>query len=107
MDSVTLIDKLQVCTKGTFHPIYLQWLKQGSKAIVSKQALISFLVGPYCGEAFCDVLPMDACHILLSRPWLFENHVIHNGHANTYAFKFKGCSLTLAYLPPPKRLKIK
>jgi len=50
---------------------------------------------------------MDVCHILLDKPWLFDNHVIHDGHANTYALKFKGRSLTLAPLPPPKPLKIK
>jgi len=50
---------------------------------------------------------MDTCHILLGRPGLFDNHVMHDGHANTYAFNFKGCSLTLAPLPPPKSMKIK
>jgi len=37
---------------------------------------------------------MDACHILLGRPWLFDNHAMHDGHANMYALKFKGRSLT-------------
>jgi len=32
---------------------------------------------------------------------------MHDGHANTFALKFKGRSLTLAPLPPPKHLKIK
>ena len=50
---------------------------------------------------------MDTCHIFLGRPWLFDNHVMHDGHANTYALKFKGCGLTSAPLPPPKPLKIK
>jgi len=50
---------------------------------------------------------LDAYHISLGKPLLFDNHVMDDGHANTYALKFKGCSLTLAYLPPPKPLKIK
>ena len=54
----------------------------------------------------CDVLPMDACHFLLGRPWSFDNHVIHDGHANTYAFKYIGRNLTLTPLPPPKLLKL-
>jgi len=73
---------------------------------VSKQDLISFFIGPYCGEILCDVLPIDAYHILFGGPWLFDNHVIHDGHANTCALKSKGCSLTLAPLPP-KPLKFK
>jgi len=50
---------------------------------------------------------MDACHLLLDRPWLFDNHVIHDGHANKYVFKHKDCNLTLTRLPPPKPLKSK
>ena len=50
---------------------------------------------------------MDACHLLLGRPWLFDNHVIHDGHANTYAFKYMGYNLNLRPLPPPKLRKYK
>jgi len=64
----TLIDKLQVSTKVHPTPYTLQWLKQGNEVIVSKQAFILFSAGPYCGEVVCDVLPMDACNILLGRP---------------------------------------
>jgi len=32
---------------------------------------------------------------------------MHDGHANTYALKFKERSFTLTPLPPPKPLKIK
>jgi len=92
---ITLIDKLEVPTKVHPTPYAFQWLKQGSKVTVSKQAFISFSVGPYCSGVLCDVLPIDAYHILLSRPWLFNNHVMHDGHANTYALKFKGRNLTL------------
>ena len=99
--STTLIDKLQLPTK--VHPtLYsIQWLKQGSEVIVSKQALIAFSVGPYCGEVLWDVLPKDACHLLLGRPLLFDNHVIHDGHVNTNAFKYMGRNLTLTPLPLP------
>jgi len=62
--SMTLIDKLQVPTKVHPTPYTLQWLKQRSEVTVCKQALISFSVGPYCHEVLCDVLPVDAYHIL-------------------------------------------
>ena len=65
------------------------------------------MVGPYCGKVLWDALPINARHLLLSRPRLFKNHMIHDGHANTYAFKLKGCNLTLTPLPPPKPLKSK
>ena len=93
--SIALINELRVPTNVYPTPYTFQWLKQGSEIIVSKQALISFSVGPYYGEVLCDVLPMDAFHMLLGQPWLFDNPVMHDRHANTYALKFKGCNLTM------------
>jgi hypothetical protein len=41
-------------------------------------------------QVLCDVIEMDACHILLGRPWLFDRQVHHNGKENTYEFKKYG-----------------
>ena len=60
------------------------------------------LISAYCGEVLCDILPMDAPSLLLSRPWMFDNHVIYDGYANTYSLKHNGKSITLAPLPLPK-----
>ena len=68
MASITLIEKLQVPSKVHPTPYTLQWLKQENEVTVFKQAVISFSVGPYCGEVFFDMLPMDACQILLPMP---------------------------------------
>ena len=65
------------------------------------------MVGPCCGEVLCDVLPLDAFHLLLGRPWLFDNHMSHDRHANTYAFMYMGHNLTWTSLPSPKLLKSK
>ena len=95
---LTLIEKLQLRTKVHPTPYFLLWLKQRNEVTISKQALIAFSVGPYCSEVLCDVLPMNACHLLLSTPWSYGNHVIHDGHANTYAFKYMGHNLILTPL---------
>jgi len=107
VDSTILIDKLQLPTKVHRTPYSLQWLKQGREITVPNQALIEFSAGPYCSEVICDILPIDACHLLLGRPWLFGNHVIYDGHASTYAFKYMGRNLTLTPPPLPKLLKSK
>ena len=50
---------------------------------------------------------MDACHFLLvSRPGLFDNHVIHDGDANIYSPNHNGYNLKLTPLLPPKHLQI-
>nr|GFB80002.1 putative reverse transcriptase domain, zinc finger, CCHC-type, aspartic peptidase domain protein [Tanacetum cinerariifolium] len=43
---------------------------------------------------------MDACHILLGRPWLYDRRVKHDGYRNTYTFKKDSVSITLAPLNP-------
>ena len=50
---------------------------------------------------------MDAYHLLLGRPWLYDNHVIYNGYANTYSLKHNEKNITLAPLPPPEPHKAK
>jgi hypothetical protein len=46
----------------------------------------------------CDVVPMDACHILLGRPWQFDRRTFHDGFKNTYSFEKDGTKVTLAHL---------
>lgn len=43
---------------------------------------------------------MDACHLLLERPWQYDRHAMHNGRANTYSFTKDGVKFTLVPLPP-------
>ena len=43
---------------------------------------------------------MDACHMLLGRPWLFDRKVTNNGYLNTYSFMKDGKKITLAPLSP-------
>jgi len=50
---------------------------------------------------------MDAYHILLERPWLFERGVKHDGHLNTYPFTKDGKKITLGYLHPSQLIKAK
>ena len=50
---------------------------------------------------------MDACHLLLGKPWLFDNNVVYDGHANIYTLNRNGKSLTLVPLPPPDLHKAK
>jgi len=98
--STHLVSKLGLSTIPHPQPYSLQWLKKGNEVQVTKQALISFSVANLRDEVLCDVLPMDACHLLLGRPWQFDKDAIHYGKSNTYSFKLKGKSYTLTPLLP-------
>lgn len=42
-----------------------------------------------------QIEPIDACHILLVRPWLYDNHTIHHNRANNNSFQKSNKNYTL------------
>ena len=90
------VQKLQIQTEKHPKPYKLAWLKKGGEASVSKRALVSFSIGlKYKDEVWCDVVDMDACHLLLGRPWQYDRDVDHNGRTNTYSFVYDGVKIVL------------
>ena len=80
-----MVEKLNLQATAHPHPYNIQWLNQGKGLQVNSRCLISFCIGK-----------MDACHILLGRPWLFDRKVVHDGYLNTYSFSKDGKKITLA-----------
>nr|GEU92848.1 hypothetical protein [Tanacetum cinerariifolium] len=64
------VQKLGLKTKNRPKPYKLQWLKRGGEVTVSKRVHVSFSIGTtYKDNVWCDVVAMDAYHLLLGRPW--------------------------------------
>jgi len=109
--STTLVDKLKLKTEAHPDPYLIQWLNQGKGLRVSSRCLLALLIGKnLVDELWCDILPVDACHVLLGRPWLFDRRVVHDRHQNTYAFHKDARKITLSPLAPhqipkPKSMK--
>ncbi|XP_076948833.1 uncharacterized protein LOC143621205 [Bidens hawaiensis] len=49
---------------------------------------------------------MDACHLLLGRPWEYDRSIEHDGWSNSYSFMFGGVKITLVP-SKPKQLATK
>jgi hypothetical protein len=97
------VQKLQLKTDRHPRPYKLSWLSKGSAVSVEKRCLVSFSIGrKYFDNAWCDVVSMDACHILLGRPWQYDRSVVHDGRKNTYSLSIKGKTVVLA----PRREEI-
>jgi hypothetical protein len=63
------VEKLALEIEKHPNPYRLEWLKKGNKVIVTKRCLMSFSIGnQYKDKMLCDVVAMDACHLLLGRP---------------------------------------
>ncbi|XP_074305468.1 uncharacterized protein LOC141640658 [Silene latifolia] len=111
--SKTLIEKLSLPTQDDPQPYKLRWLNKGAEVRVDKQCLVPFSIGKdYSDEVMCNVLPMDACHLLLGRPWEFDRDCVHQGREKTYSFKLGKKKITLTpllsalkYTTPPSLVK--
>ncbi|GFY81054.1 hypothetical protein Acr_01g0008630 [Actinidia rufa] len=71
------------------------WVK-GGEIPVSHWYLVKFSIGKnYKDEVWCDVVPLEVCHILLGRPWQFDRKTQHDGEKSTYTFKKDKFKVTL------------
>jgi len=78
--SQTMVDKLKLMVTPQPKPYTIQWLNQSKGLQISHYCLLSLSIGKtYKDEIWCDIVPMDACHVLLGRPWLFDRRVMHDG----------------------------
>ncbi|XP_056855141.1 LOW QUALITY PROTEIN: uncharacterized protein LOC130504544, partial [Raphanus sativus] len=96
----TMVKKLGLETQKHPKPYRLQWLNEEGEMRVSTQVSVPFSIGRYEDEILCDVIPMEASHILLGRPWQFDRKVTHDGFANKHSFEFNGRKTTLVPLTP-------
>jgi hypothetical protein len=54
---------------------------------ITETCHIKFSIGKnYVDEVTCDVVEMDACHIILGRPWQYDVDATHKGRDNVYFF---------------------
>ncbi|KAM0017446.1 putative nucleotidyltransferase, Ribonuclease H [Helianthus debilis subsp. tardiflorus] len=96
-----MVEKLSLPLHDHPEPYQLTWLKKGNILKVIHRCLVQFSIGDkYADEVWCEVLPMDACHLLLGRPWQYDRRAKHDGFRNTYSFKKDGMNITLAPCDP-------
>ena len=63
--SATMVENLKLTIQDHPHPYKLQWFNNSGEVQVTKQVLISFHIGKYVDEVLCDVVPVQASHIIL------------------------------------------
>ena len=63
--SSNMVKKLALTMMPHSHPYSIQWLNNSGKAKVTQLVRINFAIGSYKDVVECDVVPMQACSILL------------------------------------------
>ena len=71
-------------------PYRFAWLQKGQQLLVNEQCQVKFHIGNYQDEVRCDIIEMDACHVLLGRPSKFDRETVHEGKMNVYSFEMNG-----------------
>jgi hypothetical protein len=66
--SADFMAKIVLTTRLHTHPYYIQWLNNSGKAKITHTTRVHFSIGTYHDYADCDVVPMQACSLLLDRP---------------------------------------
>jgi hypothetical protein len=66
--SALLVEKLGLQPRCHPHPYQMQWLNNSGTVKVSTMIRLLFSIGDYHAKVDCDIVPMQACHLLLGRP---------------------------------------
>ena len=99
--SLEMVQKLDLKMDPHPKPYKLSWIQEGSHIKVKHRCLVSFTIGKhYQDEVWCNVVPMNVCHLLLGRPWKIDRKVNYDGFKNTYTFCKDGHKIVLAPLTP-------
>ena len=110
--SKALVKHLQLPTAPYQSPYEIGWIKQGLSIKVTKICRVPISIGKsYKDDVVHNVVDMDACHILLERPWQHDVDATHKGRKNVCIFWWK--EKKIAILPnefkgdQPKTYKVK
>ncbi|XP_010276232.1 PREDICTED: uncharacterized protein LOC104611026 [Nelumbo nucifera] len=90
-----VVRKLQLIPEKHPNRYTIGWIKEVGGVRVEERCKVPFSIGKYTDEVYCEIVDMDACHILLGRPWQFDVDAKHLGRKNTYQLKKKGVRYTL------------
>ncbi|KAI0529011.1 hypothetical protein KFK09_001556 [Dendrobium nobile] len=94
--SRSLVQALQLKTTKNPQPYKISLVKKGVEISITDMCRVNFSIGKsYVCEVLCDVIDMDICHLILGRPWQYDNGAIYNCRHNTYSFEWKGRKLKL------------
>jgi hypothetical protein len=72
MVSSDLVKKLGLTIRAHSKPYHLGWLNNSVKLKVTQSTSIHFFIGSYHDYANFDVVPMQACSLLLGHPWEYD-----------------------------------
>ena len=95
----TMVTKLGLKTEKHPSPYKIGWIKRGAETKVTETCRIQLSIGKnYVDEITCDVVKIDAYHMILGRPWQYDVDITYKGKDNVYVFMRGGQKVVLGPL---------
>ncbi|PKI51038.1 hypothetical protein CRG98_028563 [Punica granatum] len=100
-----VIEKLELPIEKYPNPYSIGWIKSVGDIRVTERCKVPFSIVKYRDEVYCDVVDMEACHLLFGRPWQYDTDAKHHGKENVYQLVKEGVRYTLVPLSEKPRPK--
>ena len=85
--SKALVKTINLKTEKQPSPCKIAWIKKGLEIQALEVCKVPLSIGKYYkDEIVCDVVDMDACHILLGRLSHYDVDATYKGQDNTFVF---------------------
>lgn len=100
-----LVERMGLKQRRHPSPYKMKWLNDCGALRVTNIVTVPFCIGRYHDQVECDMVPMQACQLLLGRPWLYDCDVQICGRSNKVVLMYKDERVTLLPLSPEDILK--
>ena len=81
-----------------------RWIKKGPYIKITDLCHISISIDKFYQDFIaCDVVDIDACHMILGRPWQHDVDATHRSKEKIYVFPWKGKIVSMRPIPPAPR----
>nr|GEV36943.1 retrovirus-related Pol polyprotein from transposon TNT 1-94 [Tanacetum cinerariifolium] len=93
------VHKLKLHVQKHSEPYSIVWITNGARIKVTERCRVPLSIGKfYKDKVLCDVVDMNACHLLFGCPWKYDLDTTHDGKDNIYRFVKDGKKITLLLL---------